>query len=103
MAFLVVLFFTCMLTNYLKWTRLLFYFSVLKKYLHNLELKMYNHKIGKDEKLPNSALSRGDIFFGGCRGIGGGEGEHGGVGRLDALVISRDCNQDRLVNSASTP
>lgn len=53
---------------------------------------------------PISALSSGDIFFGGRRATGGGgDGEHGGVGRLDALVMSSDCSQDRLVNSASTP
>lgn len=53
--------------------------------------------------LPNSALIRGESFFLGCLITGGGDGEQGGVGKLEALVISSDCNHERLVNSASTP
>lgn len=53
--------------------------------------------------LPNSALIRGESFFLGCRVTGGGDGEQGGVGKLEALVMSSDCSHERLVNSASTP
>lgn len=52
--------------------------------------------------LPNSALIKGESFFLGCRVTGGGDGEQGGVGKLEALVMSSDCNHERLVNSAST-
>lgn len=53
--------------------------------------------------IPISAFMRGESFLGCVRdGIGGGDGEHGGVGRLDAVVMSSDCNQDKLVSSAST-
>lgn len=67
-----------------------------------------NRKSGKLKKwlerngLPNSALIKGESFFLGCRVTGGGDGEQGGVGKLEALVMSSDCNHERLVNSAST-
>ena len=70
--------------------------------IERIESRMKKNDWNGENGLPNSALIKGESFFLGCRVTGGGDGEQGGVGKLESLVMSSDCNHERLVNSAST-